>query len=309
MPSPTLVSIVGAGHSGSTLLDLILGSHSRIWSTGEIENWDNYLTQDKVCACGNHPTDCEFWSTLIPEWQRYVAQTEYEKVITDTRSKTVSGLANQMRHRTCLFLTAAFPMFKFPILINTVSPEFQRRAANILALYDLIRRNANRPIICDSSKSVYRFRLLHAQNPSQCKALFLTRDGRAVVASHLKRPNTKLNELAKSWRFANVYTRLMLRTLPGDTYLHIRYEELCRQPEATLSKICDFLGLSFESSMLSFSGETQHNIGGNRMRMSGLKEIREDLKWRNSMSKQQLQEFNAIAGKLNTRLLGEYYQE
>lgn len=308
MSTTNLVSIVGAGHSGSTLLDLILGSHSQIWSTGEIENWDHYLTQEKVCACGKHPTECEFWSELIPEWNQFCENNGVPITITDTRSKTVEGAVNIFRHRCSLLLTLLFPMHKYPGLMNLLSRDFHHRASNVMTLFDLIRATSRRPVICDSSKSVYRFRLLHAHRPGQTKAIFLTRDGRAVVASHLRRPNTQLSKLAKSWRFTNIYTRLMLRTLPTDSYLHVRYEELCRQPDKTLNRICDFLGLAFEPSMLHFSGDTQHNIGGNRMRMSGLTEIREDVKWRAAMSKTQLEEFDRIAGKTNTRLLGEFFQ-
>jgi hypothetical protein len=124
----------------------------------------------------------------------------------------------------------------------------------------------------------------------------------------MKRTNAKLERASRGWRYANLYTEFMLRTLPKDTYLHIRYEELCRDPEATVSKICAFLDLPFEPSMLTFSGDTQHNIGGNRMRMSGLNEIREDVKWRNLLTPEQLRIFERIAGKTNRRLLGEYYQ-
>lgn len=59
----TLVFIASAGHSGSTLLDLLIGNHSQACSAGEM----NRLTlhaHDRVCACGATVTSCPFWNSV-----------------------------------------------------------------------------------------------------------------------------------------------------------------------------------------------------------------------------------------------------
>ena len=307
MSATKLISILGAGHSGSTLLDLVLGNHSKIQSVGEISHWDQYLQQKKECACGVPPQSCEFWKPIVEQWYQYLASMQSdETTITDTRSRTVVGASPRFRYRTCLGLTIFFPMYKWPHVTNTLLPEFQQRATNINKLYDLVRKVSGKPVVCDSSKSNYRFRLLHARQPTNAKAIYLTRDGRAVAASHFRRNNEAVRDGAKRWRFANIYTQKLLRTLPRESYIHIRYEELCREPEMTLSRICNFLGYPFEEEMMQFTGKTLHNIGGNRMRMSGLFDIQEDLKWRETLSSKQLLEFDRVAGKTNNKLLGRY---
>ena len=306
-----LISIVGAGHSGSTLLDLVLGAHPKIWSIGEINNWEQYVNYDndnKVCSCGSPPESCDFWSPIVVKWREYLSSRGDSNSLIDTRTLSVKGTINLMRHRLCLLLTLLFPMHKHQGVMNSISPDFKERANSNLALFKMIRTASDRPILCDSSKSVYRFRLLHAQNPETAKAIFLTRDGRAIAASQLKRCGTEPSKSAKNWRFTNLYTKLMLRTLPKNSYLHVRYEELCREPEATLERICSFIGCTYDPKMLDFDDATRHNIGGNRMRMTTVREIREDLKWREAFSDAQLTAFNKVAGKLNTKLLGNYYQ-
>lgn len=65
-PSPTqasLVIIASAGHSGSTLLDLLLGNQPMISGAGEM----NRLTlhaPDRVCACGATVTNCSYWNQV-----------------------------------------------------------------------------------------------------------------------------------------------------------------------------------------------------------------------------------------------------
>ena len=306
MSATNLVSIVGAGHSGSTLLDLILGGHSHICSVGEISHWDQYLSTKHTCSCGSQIDTCEFWKQIVEAWYKHLDLSQPEVSTTDTRSNTVHGINNWVRYRSSLLLTLLFPMYKRPQLIDALLPEYEQRASNILELYNRIREFSDKPIICDSSKAVYRFRLLHANKPDQCKAIYLTRDGRAVVSSHFKREGKSVEASARRWQLANEYTRFMLRTLPDNAYIHVRYEELCREPEATLTRICNFLGCPYDSAMLQFSGATQHNIGGNRMRLNGLFEIKEDVKWRHVLSREQIDTFEKIAGKTNRKLLGNY---
>ena len=306
MSTANLVSIVGAGHSGSTLLDMILGGHSHICSVGEISHWNQYLDSKQACSCGSQIDLCGFWKPIVKEWHNYLDTTKPAVSITDTRSNTVHGISNNLRYRCSLLLTLLFPIHKRREFMDALLPEYEQRAKNIQELYSRIREFSDEPIICDSSKAVYRFRLLHAHEPEKSKAIYLTRDGRAVVSSHFNREGQSIEASARRWQQANQYTRYMLRTLPEDAYIHVRYEELCREPEATLTRICTFLGCSYDSALLQFSGASKHNIGGNRMNLNGLFEIKEDVKWRNIMNKEQINTFEKIAGKTNRDLLGNY---
>ena len=56
-----IIYIVGSGHCGSTLLDIILDSHSKIFGIGELENFN----KESLCACGKELSKCSFWNDIL----------------------------------------------------------------------------------------------------------------------------------------------------------------------------------------------------------------------------------------------------
>jgi hypothetical protein len=66
-----LILIGSSGHSGSTLLDLMLGNHSQVSSAGEM-NRLSLFADDRVCACGSTVSECEYWDRVL----RQIAQAE-----------------------------------------------------------------------------------------------------------------------------------------------------------------------------------------------------------------------------------------
>jgi hypothetical protein len=61
--APTLVLIASAGHSGSTLLDLLIANHSQVCSAGEMNRLTLHAA-DRVCACGATVTSCAYWNSV-----------------------------------------------------------------------------------------------------------------------------------------------------------------------------------------------------------------------------------------------------
>lgn len=59
-----LILIGSSGHSGSTLLDLMLGSHPLICSAGEM-NRLTLFAEDRVCTCGATVTQCGYWQRVL----------------------------------------------------------------------------------------------------------------------------------------------------------------------------------------------------------------------------------------------------
>lgn len=60
MTEPRIVYVVGCGHSGSTLLDMLVSTHSRIFSAGEAKMFRRQ--PDTVCTCGAERwQSCAFW--------------------------------------------------------------------------------------------------------------------------------------------------------------------------------------------------------------------------------------------------------
>ena len=61
------VYICSAGHSGSTLLDMLIGSHSKIESLGEITHLPKNIALDTVCGCGIPVRKCSFWKKTLDQ--------------------------------------------------------------------------------------------------------------------------------------------------------------------------------------------------------------------------------------------------
>jgi Sulfotransferase family len=59
-----LILIGSSSHSGSTLLDLMLGSHSAVSSAGEM-NRLSLFSEDRLCTCGSTVARCPYWSHVL----------------------------------------------------------------------------------------------------------------------------------------------------------------------------------------------------------------------------------------------------
>jgi hypothetical protein len=138
------------------------------------------------------------------------------------------------------------------------------------------------------------------------KAIHIVRDGRAVAASLLPLdwgPNDIL-PAATFWeqRVARGYAAAAF--LGPDQLMHIRYEDIVRDPEAAMRRCADFIGVDFEPAMVNSTGlrlprftEHQHNLVGS---MPNPKRIDA---WRGKLKPREIEIFEATCGDL-LRYLG-----
>ena len=59
------VYICSAGHSGSTLLDLLLGTHTKVASLGEISHLPKNISLNTICTCGEPVQSCQLWKEVL----------------------------------------------------------------------------------------------------------------------------------------------------------------------------------------------------------------------------------------------------
>jgi hypothetical protein len=77
---------------------------------------------------------------------------------------------------------------------------------------------------------------------------FIIRDGRACVASKVKRTGQPLILATFRWRYSVRVYRYLRERRPNS--LTLRFEDLLRAPEQELRRVCEFLGVNFEEEML-----------------------------------------------------------
>lgn len=117
----------------------------------------------------------------------------------------------------------------------------------------------------------------------------------------MKHTGADVATAAKRWRHYNVEADRVRALLPGDVWLRVRYEDLCRDPSGTLEKIARFIGVEGADVPEDLEA-TDHHIIGNSMRLRGIGEIREDRSWEQVLGRDDLRTIERIAGPASRRL-------
>jgi hypothetical protein len=261
-----VIFILGSGHCGSTLLDLMLDAHPSIIGVGEMHG----LKGDSLCTCGKTASECSFWSNaaksdMNAEQQIFLSKLDF--------------LLNKPRYRSV----------KTKKLIDAKDLR-----QTIVSMYE--RMNAE--IIVDSSKSVERALLMSDAREIEPIIIHLVRDGRAVTWSYIRKYQRIIPFFFK-WALENLKIEIAKRRFPGQR-LFVGYESLAAHPEQTLRLITDAIGIAYDESMMDFRSGEHHQMGGNRMRFETERRIVADESWRKNMPQGLQAAFNSVFGWLNT---------
>jgi hypothetical protein len=189
--------------------------------------------------------------------------------------------------------------------LASVVPSVHRhreQVRNMLAVFRAVRRAWNLPIVVDSTKNPGRLKSLYLEGQERFRVIRLVRDGRAVCYSRMTRQRLPMAQCAKIWSAEQRKQTLGMLTIPRQLIETVRYEDLCRQPEAELRRLCAWLGIDFQPSMLDFRNG-RHNLGGNPMRWRRDENaVKIDDRWRQGLRAEDLRAFYDIAGRTNRRL-------
>jgi hypothetical protein len=303
----TYVYVCAAGHSGSTLLDLVLGSHSQAASLGELIQLPKNIALNTQCTCGEPVRTCKTWSAVIHRLSRklgvdllehpYALQMGYglASSVVDHEHQTRAYL---LRRKLIIGLLHA--ELRYGRSLNGPSGRLMAQAVdNTVSVYDAVGDISGVEAVVDSSKSYIKAVSLYLRAPQRTRILLLTRDGRGVMWSNIRRGDSGAAAV-RAW--SNRYQRalpLLARHVLPEHRMHVRYEDLARDPPATLLRICDHIGLPYEASMLNYRQKVHHIVNGNRMRLSSDSTIRLDEDWRRSLPATDLEYFEKAAGRLN----------
>lgn len=308
---PLNVFICSAGHSGSTLLDLLLGSHSAAISLGEITQLPKNLALNTECTCGRPVRECPFWAGVLghlaarPEF-RDVARDPYSLYLGLFEASTVVDRKHQTPLRRLyrrIVYAGAFAYWRSRAApLGPFTAPLYRGARNKLELFRIVSETDSRSVVVDSSKHYLEAVALYGAAPRRTKVVLLVRDGRAVLHAMLKRGYSRRKAL-NAWQltYRRALPVLRDRVASADMLL-VRYEDLATRPAQELHRLCAFIGVEYESGMLEFRSRTHHLVNGNDMRLRRSSEIRLDEAWKQRLSESDLEYFEARAGALNREL-------
>ena len=112
MAEPGLLLIRGLGHSGSTLLDLVLGANpsvvglgeaSRVLLSSSADEFADYQLNDwrsvynKPCTCGSMVDECELWSRFFSHWpsrRKASFEDEFSRLISPLSSQSIDWIVD-----------------------------------------------------------------------------------------------------------------------------------------------------------------------------------------------------------------------
>jgi hypothetical protein len=258
--------IVGSGHSGTTILDILLGNGSQIESVGELLAGLSRADREP-CSCGAIMPDCAFWREVR-------SRVEAENITWGEACRiTDPGAAGLWRVWHA----------------SSADPGMVRRGQITRALAQAITTTAVKPHLLDSSKTPAHGLLLLRHLP-EARLIHLVRDPRHVLQSHFWRVRTRehvnlrryrlaglsvpslLAYVAASWTVVNLACDMMARAFPGRV-VRVRFEDLCAQPADELDRIGRAFGLDLAELSSKAAGREPlvvgHNVGGNHLRHAG----------------------------------------
>lgn len=239
-----VVFIASLSHSGSTILDLILGGHSRFVGLGEIARvlspgpMGLEKTRNALCSCGNKMDKCIFWGEVASELKQ-------------NGNLSVKG--------------------KYQIFLDTFEKIFGQDCSPVdsskyLGPLELLHRYPRLDLkVIHLIRDVRSFTISHIEMANRKKLNTIRR----IAAYQFWQ-----------WYQGNRKIQYFLEKENIQSF-QIGYEELCLDPEKIIQRICDFLGEEPETSMLSLKDSGSHVIRGNRMRyqLDKKQKILYDYRW------------------------------
>ena len=279
------VFILGNPRSGTSLFRLMLNSHSSINATPEcgfLHWWyKKYADWDKSCV-------------LSPRLDEYLSDLESSKRIEDWKmdyAKLKAKIAQEMPDTYA----------KLGEMVYTFYGEQKGKKATV--------------IVDKNNYYINHYSELKEIWPD-AKYILVVRDGRDVACSYLNietlvtnspykpKLSTNIRTIAKEWTTNNQNILDFSETLDKDQLMMIRYEDFVNESEIYLSKVCDFLGLNFESDMLNYfiknAEEQDEPLSSLDWKKKTLEKPDKDNigKYKMELEKESIEAFNTIAKDL-----------
>jgi len=278
---------------------MLIGSHPEALAVGELTHLPKNLALNTECSCGKVVRSCDLWRPVAERMGAvedpysmdlgFIAATR----VIDRKKLTRAYKAGWKIRRALMF--AAWHT-ELPI----TSPRFTESIATTLALYDVVRDVSGAKVIVDASKDYLKG--IGIYKASDAKVILLTRDGRASYYSRLKSGFSRERSLSAWHNYYENALPLIDKHISDSRIFRLRYEDLVADPGRELARMCRFIGLEYDASMLNFREFVHHVVNGNRMRSGSDTIIKPDLGWESELPASDRAFFDRYAGSLNASL-------
>jgi hypothetical protein len=282
--------IAGTGRSGSTLLELVLGSLSGVVAVGELSRiWSEGVTLNHRCGCGEAFHDCPFWRDVGAR-----AFGGWDALGDERLASLQPPAVGRLRQLPGI----AAPRLRPRALASTL----RHYGETMDTLYDAIREVSGAATIVDSSKSNGHAFLLRDIPGIDARVVHLVRDPRGIAYSwsrRVRRPDVvDGEEYLGPWPVGRATREWMAQNVPLHALgalrirrMRTRYEDMLREPAETLGRVLRFAGSDDRSDELAerlrgreFEVTPSHAIAGNPLRFAyGRIRMESDDGWRTGL--------------------------
>lgn len=305
MKPAKVISIMGHGRSGSTVLGLVLGGHRDFECVGELHKLPRSgWTRDDArrCACGMPVHECEYWADVYRRWLDQVGSDGLERYV---------KLQNRFERSR----------WSWPRLLV----EGQRRSSSFhvysemtAALYQAILEVSGKSVVVDTSKPPIRNYALLLNDSLDTHVIHLIRDGRGAVWS-LSKPRRRDVEAGRPrdmrprpawrtslrWASTNLESEWVAATA-GEAYAaRVTYERFAERPGEVLRDVGRLTGEDLsEVDRTLQAGEAfpaGHSVGGNQLRMAQRVVLQPDFEWRAKLPARDERTFWRLSGRVAQR--------
>jgi len=268
-----LVYIAGGGHSGTTIIDLLISSSEEVFTIGEGKFYDKYIENEDgqgLCTCKERFKDCGFW----------------KKVRGNIEKKDIPSKPNNV-----------FKQIKIMILI-LFAPWFNKNSSNqghdkvISSCFNAaLDFKPKLQYILDSSKDPFYLFELCKNLKYEIIVIHVIRDARGYAYSYNNEKRKRLKLDIKSnirsileWILLNLLIIRIIERFDVKSY-RTSYEKFCSNPQKFMNDISSLLEINFDEDYLNNIEKNEyHNLEGNNLRFSKLSKIDEDKKWVRDLS-------------------------
>ncbi len=258
------IFIIGTQRSGTTLLRLILNSHSEI----------------------SIPEEATFLMPLLKK--KYL----HKKIAGDS----LKALLDYIK------LNAQFKLWNYDHgdLLPRLADKKQLMLKDLIdEIYYSYCHSKGKKIWGDKTPSFFRkLDILHGLFP-EAKFIHIVRDGRDIFDSWRKMDPSKNNAsvIALDWSYKLFKIDRSFKKIPEGNRITIRYEDLLDDPEKTVMQICSVIGIGYEDNMLNFYRTSHDYIGDHHSRLIFKPLDRKNkYKWKKNLLPREISILNFLAG-------------
>jgi hypothetical protein len=256
-PAPKAIFIAGLTHSGSTLLDLVLGSQGRLIGIGEVApllhpSSPKLQEADRRCSCGENLSTCVYWGEVLRSLQ----------------SRNLTSWLDRYRHAYDVFYSV---FGNETILVDSSKSLRSLRLVASMNLPQLRVIHLTRDV---RSWTVSRL------DVDRRRKMYAVRDLYRIHGLKAWRPILMRGPSARFmvWYYGNRRIAEFIEGLDVRTCA-VSYEELALDTSNATDRLLNFVGEEVAATETIGSSKS-HIALGNSMRLKPeRREIRYDIKW------------------------------